>query len=53
MTVQRQPQLQSILPARLQVTQAEITKFCRRWNVVEFALFGLLKIKRLLTLGLL
>lgn len=40
MTIQRQPGLQSILQGRLQVTPAEITEFCQRWNIVEFALFG-------------
>jgi predicted nucleotidyltransferase len=32
--------LQSIIRDRLDVAPSQITEFCQRWKIVEFALFG-------------
>jgi uncharacterized protein len=40
MTIELQPDLQSILNDRLHITQAAIVELCQRWQIQEFALFG-------------
>lgn len=33
-------ELQSLTGDRIKASPAQITKFCQRWHIVEFALFG-------------
>lgn len=40
MTTQLKPDLQSLLAERLHLSPVDIADFCRRQNIVEFALFG-------------
>jgi predicted nucleotidyltransferase len=40
MTTRLRPDLQNLLAERLHTTPEEITDFCQRQNIIEFALFG-------------
>ncbi|WP_333229462.1 nucleotidyltransferase domain-containing protein [Microcoleus sp. Pol12B5] len=38
--IELQADLQYVVSDRLKVSLDAIAKFCQRWNIVEFALFG-------------
>ncbi|NET58495.1 MAG: DNA polymerase subunit beta [Symploca sp. SIO2E6] len=33
-------QLQNLVADRIKASPAQITNFCQRWNIIEFAIFG-------------
>ncbi|MEM9448245.1 MAG: nucleotidyltransferase family protein [Cyanobacteria bacterium P01_E01_bin.6] len=33
-------ELQSLVGDKINVSSAQVTQFCQRWNIIEFALFG-------------